>query len=289
MESFSPRTLGRVLLRLTPMLFLSAALVLLLPASFSLAGANNGSAAASSASSDNAEGPTHCDDGGPGHKDCPPENNPNPDNPPCNADHGHPGQTAPQCQEGPPGDESCSDGEDNDGDGLTDGDDPDCEDDGGGDACENAGGDSDGDGVCDDDDNCPGTANADQSDGDEDGVGDACDTEGPAGDASCSDGFDNDGDGLIDAQDPDCQTSGETDPCTAEHSDAGLLTEDTIGQTAWDSGASALTPLTEDPDRDGAVTGPVGEAGQGTPAEVVFDEVTCAADLVIDPSLGGDL
>lgn len=64
--------------------------------------------------------------------------------------------------EGPPGDDNCTDGIDNDGDGLTDGDDPDCQDDG----------------------------------------------EGPPGSASCTDGIDNDGDGLTDSADPDCQPGG---------------------------------------------------------------------------------
>ena len=108
--------------------------------------------------------------------------NPPPDNPPCDSDHhllnlprgllhrcggdteGPPGdetcndgidndgdgkidQEDSDCQspEGPPGDETCSDHIDNDGDGLTDGDDPDCQGGGGGGGptCD----DPDGDGV----------------------------------------------------------------------------------------------------------------------------------------------
>lgn len=173
----------------------------------------------------------------------------------------------------------CSDGRDNDGDGRTDHpDDSGCE-------------------TPDDDDERPG-------DGDN---GD--DTEGPQGDATCDDGVDNDGDGFVDGEDPDCNEGAqdgafcddgvdndgdgdidgadsdcpedEPDPCTADAGDPGILTDDTLGQTAWDGGLQA-PPLTEDPDADGLVTGPVHDGGDGTPLEPVTDEASCAGDLLVD-------
>ena len=113
----------------------------------------------------------------------------------------NPGET-----EGPVGDATCSDGLDNDCNGLTDAEDPNCQ-----------------GAVC--------------TDNDEDGYGDpasaACtspeldcddtnanvnpgETEGPVGDATCSDGLDNDCNGLTDADDPNCQ---EAEVCTDNDED----------------------------------------------------------------------
>ncbi len=101
--------------------------------------------------------------------------------------------------EGPPGDPSCSDGTDNDGDGLVDGNDPDCvpppapvEGPAGDPSCSD-GVDNDSDGL------------VDMSD--PDCVPPPSPVEGPAGDPSCSDSIDNDGDGLVDMNDPDCVPS----------------------------------------------------------------------------------
>ena len=95
-------------------------------------------------------------------------------------------------------------------------------------------------------------------------------------------------DGVEDGSDD--TGGGEENLCTAAADDPGLpLTEDTLGQTLWDSGLDALSPLTEDPERNGALSGPIGDAGTGTPLEPVTDEVSCAVDLLIDESLGGDL
>jgi hypothetical protein len=103
------------------------------------------------------------------------------------------GPPIPQGPEGPFGDPSCTDGLDNDRDGLTD-----FEEDG----CLRPEG-PEGDFTC-----------ADASDNDRDGLIDGADPgcqsdaapvpEGPAGDPTCSDRIDNDRDGLIDSFDLDC-------------------------------------------------------------------------------------
>ena len=113
---------------------------------------------------------------------------------------------------------SCSDGVDNDRDGVADGDDPGCLD-------------TDGDGQPNGRDNCPSIANFGFGDVDGDGQGDACDadtdndgwgnvTEATYGSdpfdtasrpearqviGTCTDGADNDKDGATDADDPRCQ------------------------------------------------------------------------------------
>ena len=114
---------------------------------------------------------------------------------------------------------TCTDGLDNDKDGLTDGADPGC-----------PSSDADGDGVPDDADNCRDVPNPSQDDLDGDGAGDACDWdddgdgytdfwEGLLGSdprdpdstpehklirSTCTDGLDNDKDGLADGADPAC-------------------------------------------------------------------------------------
>ena len=127
-----------------------------------------------------------------------------PSNPPCDADHGHPQQNVPRCQDdgGEPEDsdgDGIPDEEDNcpdvpnadqtvtDGDGLGDACDDDDDNDGTPDEedpcpldpldeCEGPS-DRDGDGIPDEEDNCPDVPNADQTDTDGDGLGDACDDD----------------------------------------------------------------------------------------------------------------
>lgn len=88
------------------------------------------------------------------------------------------------------------------------------------------------------------------------------------------------------------QTTGVTttdgaDPCTAAAGDPGLLTDDTLAQTLWDSGLSALSPLLEDPDADGPLSGAIRDAGEGQQFEVLTDELGCLVDLPIDPATFG--
>jgi hypothetical protein len=106
---------------------------------------------------------------------------------------------------------------------------------------------------------------------------------------NCDDGIDNDGDGLTDGEDPDCQTTTPQNLCTGAAGDPGVLTEDTLGQTLEDAGLGALNPLVEDPERNGAISGPLGEALTDTPLEVVGDEASCAVDLVLDENTFPDL
>lgn len=169
-----------------------------------------------------------------------------------NGDHGHP--------QG-----NCADGEDNDSDGFTDAADPECQQPGcvpsdntpPSPPCGGHGGDSDSDGVCNDTDNCPTTSNPNQEDADDNGIGDACETQPPPPAA---------------------------DPCST----GGLLMDSTIGQTLWDGGLQ-IPPLTEDPDADGPLSGPLSTAADGMPLQPVFYEAGCAVDLLVDSSVGGDL
>ena len=122
--------------------------------------------------------------------------------------------------EGPFGDPSCSDGIDNNCDGLTDGADPDC--DAPQETCDN-GFDDNGNGLVDcEDPQCNGFVYGDTTCGvgacsasgqsvcQTPNVTDTCQPgspggEGPFGDATCSDGIDNDCDGATDAADTDCE------------------------------------------------------------------------------------
>jgi hypothetical protein len=82
----------------------------------------------------------------------------------------------------------------------------DTDNDGAGDVCDD---DDDGDGVADGDDNCPAAANADQVDSDGDGAGDACDVCPLTADP---DQVDTDGDGQGDVCDIDDDDDGVCDP-----------------------------------------------------------------------------
>ncbi|MCU7811083.1 MAG: hypothetical protein KZQ77_07585, partial [Candidatus Thiodiazotropha sp. (ex Notomyrtea botanica)] len=122
--------------------------------------------------------------------------------------------------EGPFGSATCTDGLDNDCDGLSDANDPDCET--LPEICDN-GIDDDGNGLTDCEDvQCdgvtfgacntgnPGICNAGILTCNGSGIGPVCSqnqtagAEGPFGNATCNDGLDTDCDGLIDVADPDC-------------------------------------------------------------------------------------
>jgi len=120
---------------------------------------------------------------------------------------------------------ACTDGQDNDLDGLADADDPTC------------GPDPDSDYVPDTQDNCPEDWNPEQTDSDGDGVGDACEDSDRDGisdvieltygsdrsdsnstpehydfdTATCTDGADNDLDGATDLDDPGCRADYDRD------------------------------------------------------------------------------
>jgi len=129
-------------------------------------------------------------------------------------------QNEPAGTEGPFDSPTCSDGLDNDCDGLADAEDPDC--DVPAEICDN-GTDDNANGLIDcEDPQCdgvsfgacdtgnPGVCSAGTLTCDGSAIGPVCTqdqvagTEGPFGDASCGDGLDNDCDGLTDAADPDC-------------------------------------------------------------------------------------
>ena len=214
----------------------------------------------------------------------------------------------PPTQEGPPGDATCSDGIDNDQDGAIDGADSDCqtppttEGPPGDETCSD-GIDNDQDGAIDgaDSDCVPGPTTegppgdptcSDTIDNDQDGATDGADsdcqtpptTEGPPGDPTCTDGIDNDQDGATDSADSGCQTP-PVEKCTADAGDPGLLTGNTLGQEIWDGGGDALSPLTENPEHNGVISGPLNDALNDTPLEVVGDEASCALDLLLDETV----
>jgi hypothetical protein len=159
--------------------------------------------------------------------------------------------------EGPEGDPSCSDGRDNDLDGLRDVQDPDC-----GDVTRPVVEGPAGDPTC-----------SDGIDNDRDGATDRRDSdcggggvivtplgEGPAGDPSCSDGIDNDSDGAIDGRDSDCV---EDTPIGEEPIPIGE--EPTpIGEEPTPIGEEP-TPIGEEPTPIGEEPTPIGE--EPTPTE----------------------
>lgn len=208
---------------------------------------------------------------------------------------------------------NCDDGADNDGDGLIDGEDPDCGTTPEPGTCANGlddddDGDTDGDdsdcqaegcvvgevNTCDETTTPPDTeSDCDNGiDDDEDGLTDRndpdCQTPENPGAGNCLDGIDNDGDGLVDGNDPGCKTAAAP-RCVGSNGDPGLLTEDTLGQTLHDAGLGMLNPVVEDPERNGALSGPLGDALTGTPIEVVGDEASCALDMALDEDVFPDV
>jgi hypothetical protein len=91
-----------------------------------------------------------------------------------------------------------------------------------------------------------------------------------------------------DATGIDFGNTGAQDVCSGppRGPDAGLLLPDTIGQTLWDNGLQ-IPPLTEDPNRDGLLSGPLG--GIEKDALGLPPEISCLVDLLVDGSLGIDL
>jgi hypothetical protein len=161
---------------------------------------------------------------------------PPPDDPPCDADGGHPNN--PNCDGHEHGD-TCHDGIDNDGDGATDGEDSDCQPKP---EC-NDGVDNDGDGKVDADD--PGCSNPGDDSEDSDG-------DGGGGGDTCTDGQDNDGDGATDGADTECQEGGDgvedgsdgggggdANTCAT----GGLLTDPTLAEQIAGPGIDENGPL----------------------------------------------
>ena len=199
----------------------------------------------------------------------------------------------------------CNDGLDNDGDGAVDLNDAGCRDKADRSekfGCED-GIDNDGDGTIDypADAGCTSATDDSESgepaaescsdgvDNDRDGLTDAedPDCDEPPLPAACNDGADNDGDGLIDyPADPGCSSAEDTDetdaaaadPCTTEAQDPGITGMDTLAQQLYDGGLNAL-PVVEDPDANGTLSSQIYSGGNGTPVEVLTDEVSCALSL----------
>jgi hypothetical protein len=200
---------------------------------------------------------------------------------------------------------ACNDGKDNDGDGATDLGDAGCRDKADQSekfGCED-GLDNDKDGRIDHpaDAGCASATDdseggepalescADGIDNDRDGLTDADDPDchEPTPPAACSDTKDNDGDGKIDyPADPGCSSAGDTDetdaavadPCTTEAQDPGITGSDTVAQQLYDGVLNTL-PVVEDPDANGPLSGQIYSGGNGTPVEVLTDELSCAASL----------
>ena len=176
--------------------------------------------------------------------------------------------------------------------------------------------DSDGDGINNQDDNCPLDFNPDQADSDGDGIGDACDDDNTDADADADADADVDADADADVDadadadvdadadadvdadadadvdadadadvDADADADGVVNLCTADAGDPGLLTTNTLGQEIWDGDGSVLSPLTEDPERNGVISEPLGTAFEGTDLEVVGDELACLLDLALDETV----
>lgn len=161
----------------------------------------------------------------------------------------------PDCEPPPPQDE-CTDGIDNDNDGATDGFDRDCDDgspESGSDEPECSDGvDNDGDGATDF-----------GEDGDPDCESDDDDSEAgpPPTDPQCSDGEDNDGDGLVDDADPGCTDENdddETDPTTPPQCADG---EDNDGDGLVDGADPGCADENDDDETDE----PAGEPTCGDP------------------------
>jgi hypothetical protein len=172
-------------------------------------------------------------------------------------------------EEGPPPEEICGNGIDDNDDGITDG--PDCPEGPFGDPTCDDGFDNDGDTLFDTDDpDCappPVEICGNGIDDNDDGI---------------TDGLDNDGDGQPDGEDPDCEGPPPVfDPC----SDEGLLTDPTLAQTLWESdlGQGLLKPLLQDPDADGPISGFVEglRPGDGGFLDLLIHDGACAINLPV--------
>ena len=175
--------------------------------------------------------------------------------------------------EGPPGDATCSDGIDNDEDGLKDQKDPSCQEPEGppGDPTCTDGIDNDGNGLPDlADEDCQGW-------------------EGPPGHPICADGHDNDFDGLVDLADPGClEPEGPPgDPTCSDDrdNDDDGLTDLADGGCLEPEGPLGDATCVDGVDNDG--DGPIDEADQGCqPPEGPPGDPTCSDDIDND---GDDL
>ena len=116
-----------------------------------------------------------------------------------------------------------------------------------------------------------------QDGADADGDADGSDADGTDADGTDADGTDADG---TDAD------GSATNQCTAASGDPGITGGGTIAQALYDGGLSGASPLVEDPEADGAISGELYAGGNGTPLEPVTDEAACAVDLLIDPATG---